>query len=272
LIFGCLSVICSGQNNIFLRADSLTEVGNFDLANLEYERIRFQYPESPEAFTAGIKKGLNQKAAGKYKEATHTFQLLFVDTLSEVKKFEVLYHKAVCSYLAGNLQETHRSLEHLNYWVKDSLLLIPTLPLQALLYAHCEYYPESAEKYEAAKKYFSRDGGAFRVVSSERDLDLKNPEKARRLSLIFPGAGQVYAGYFWKGLSSLLIQTVWAGYAVLSYSQGLYFTGTLSGVSLFLRFWTGGARLAEKLANQKNNSKKQKYLNIFETELMSLKK
>jgi TM2 domain-containing membrane protein YozV len=80
----------------------------------------------------------------------------------------------------------------------------------------------------------------------------RNPGKARLMSMIIPGSGQMYAGYFLKGLTSTVINTGLVLFTIYSFSNGFYMSGAFTGVALFYLFYNGGATYAYDLAEVKN--------------------
>ena len=81
---------------------------------------------------------------------------------------------------------------------------------------------------------------------------IKKPELARSLSFVFPGAGQLYAGYPLDASASLLLQ---AGAFYLGYRwflQEYYLSCLLTTLPVFGELYFGGSRHAEHLAKEKN--------------------
>ncbi len=63
---------------------------------------------------------------------------------------------------------------------------------------------------------------------------MKNPDKAFALSYYFPGAGQMYAGYFWKGLVSTILNAGLIYFSVWNFANGYFFSGAFTGACAFL--------------------------------------
>ena len=94
------------------------------------------------------------------------------------------------------------------------------------------------------------------------------PEYCARLSSFIPGLGEIKAGYPVKGITSFLIHAgliIFTGY---NFYTGFYVTGAISGVLPFLKFYGGGKRLSQNLAEERNEEEaknlKKKYTAIIE--------
>jgi TM2 domain-containing membrane protein YozV len=87
----------------------------------------------------------------------------------------------------------------------------------------------------------------------------KKVERAKLLSTIVPGLGQVYAGYPFQGLSSLLLQSASLGFGVYSVVNEYYLSGFFTGAGLFQAFYFGGIRHTEFLAEKRNVFLKNRY-------------
>jgi len=100
----------------------------------------------------------------------------------------------------------------------------------------------------------------------------KKPWLAASMSVVIPGSGKMYSGYFWDGFMSLLFT---AGNAFLSY-RGFSKYGTASGLgwtfaSVGTFFYLGNIYGSYKAAIRKNNEKKHelqhKLKNIIDSSL-----
>ena len=89
---------------------------------------------------------------------------------------------------------------------------------------------------------------------------LLNPKKARIISYIIPGSGQIYSGNILRGLSSLILQGSIGTYTYFCFKNGFYFSGVFTGLMIFQMLYSGGARYASFLT-VKENSKRIKLYN-----------
>ena len=88
---------------------------------------------------------------------------------------------------------------------------------------------------------------AIHKIFENRKLNNPNPKTALVLSIIFPGAGQIYAGDVKDGINSLLLTSfiaVVAVYVAFEYQP----LDAISIVPWFMRFYQGGIFNAKKIA------------------------
>jgi hypothetical protein len=69
---------------------------------------------------------------------------------------------------------------------------------------------------------------------------------------VIPGAGLIKSGHTGKGITNIVLQLAFAGFAVYNIHTGFYLTGFFSGVQPMRRFYSGGKILTGSLVRQKN--------------------
>lgn len=248
----------SGDERVSARADSLLAAGRFAEAALEYERAVFSGRTAEAKAQALLQKGRCQKLAGNYAEALRSLKRSDTLAVSERLAYHLRYETALCAYLAENPVEADFQLLQIKRlsdpsW-QDSCLL-----LQILVDLEQERWSESRERIIRYAQQENISIDTLQLADEEKDLGLKSRTKARRLSKVVPGLGQVYAGKPWRGLSSFLLTTGAAAYGVVTVLQGYYITGSLSGLGLTYRFYSGGVRYAGRLAEVHNARAKEAY-------------
>lgn len=228
----------SGQD-----ADWFFDAGDYRKAALLYEFEAFKKKSSHTTNEALIKKARALKALMKYKQALATLdRVRFI--ASDSMKWEVGYQKAVLYYLNGNPRESDFEMKKLAL-LDSSFTSLATL--QFLVQVDLNNYKEARIILDQNFDLSSTEVEYILPVK----LKPKDPEKAESLS-IFPGIGQWYAGYFWKGCLSGVVQTGLGVFSLYSLFEGYFFTGTLSGVAGLYTFNLGGRRYAGQLAEKKN--------------------
>lgn len=175
-----------------------------------------------------------------------------------------LYERTLLHFLKEEYQEAQNSLLRYRFfgYPEDKNLLIIEVLCQINL-----------QELDMAKKLMMKhqeDLGIDSMMISTiipEDLKLKEPAKARRISYFVPGVGQMYAGYFGKGLISggaNLVAIAFTGYSLYT---GYFFTGVMTGAAVFYTFYLGGARYAYQLSERKNLEIIKEVENQFKTEL-----
>ena len=95
-----------------------------------------------------------------------------------------------------------------------------------------------------------------------------SPEYCSRLSSYLPGLGAIKAGYPVKGITSFVIQAGLVAFTGYNFYMGYNVTATVSGIFPFLKFYSGGKRLGQRLAD-KHNQKEKNILKQRYTEAIS---
>lgn len=178
------------------------------------------------------------------------------------------YEATLCYYLAQSFSKAKLSLISLQNVPQTATQYKKTAYLEALVNLEMSQWEEaksSSMKISSADLYQD----SVKVLFTElTQLKLKDPEKAETLSYFIPGAGQMYAGKVFRGITSFVLQTGLLGFAGYSFLNGYYFSGTFTGVSLFYVFYMGGARHAEYLAREYNKKKINQVQTKIETLLL----
>lgn len=224
--------------------------GNFLGARVAYERAIFE-GASPVLFNELLlKKADCWKQEGKFMEAYEVLQRANA-TDNRFTQFQVLYESALTAYLQakGDLALGH--IQELRYYFPDTTVqMIDLLEILSL---------NELSRWQDAQIKFSEYSDRYALNLNEHLYDdiiqykLKKPSRAVGLSFIFPGSGQMYSGYFFRGLTSTVINTGWVLFTIYSFSHGFYLSGAFTGVAFFHLFYNGGANYARSLANKRND-------------------
>ena len=255
-IFLCALFITSrAQSNV---ADSLAAQGHTDRALLEYERIIFESTDATIHNAALYKKALLYKNQGRHAEALKTLERANLFFTQDSLTAQIREQIALTAYLSGNYAATHAQLLQIKHFFPTSYEKMHFLHVLAL--NNMAEWPQAKNVYQS---YYDQHPGmalspdeAYGFIENNK---FKDPEKAEKISYFLPGVGQMYAGYFWKGLISSGIQAALIGYGAYGLYQGYFFTGALAGVGLFYAFYTGGARHAGYLAHKRNEQLREEY-------------
>ncbi len=101
-------------------------------------------------------------------------------------------------------------------------------------------------------------------------INRKDPIRASHLSAFFPGAGQIYTGNFGKGLLSFGLTAGFAAFGVFNFIDGYYAMSVVSGLFPALKFYSGGKRLAENLAEKQNSKKTMELKQLYRKHIYNL--
>jgi len=237
-------------------ADRNYENGNLDLAIKTYQRLAFfcveQEPTDIFLKIADIsfKNGNYQSAQTYYGFAIN---LIENDSL----KNELIFKKAFSQMLDKNFQFALIDLLSI-----DSVYGILQNKLNFYL-ATCYF---GLEDFESSKLYFQKcinqsDSLQLNLLFSKKNIYSHSPKIARILSIIIPGSGQIYAGYYRAGINSLLLTSALliAGINSAFNYDPLY--AIFSVAPWYQRYFTGGYTKAENLAQTRTRINRNKTYN-----------
>lgn len=260
-VFLCGTFLTTKAQPLGSYADSLWRAKDYRNAALAFEYQYFTANTDAQRNEALLQKTWCYKALKQFDKAQKTAERIALPSLrNDTAQAAVYYELALCAYLAEHYNESLHFVLQGRHFIKDSSLTANLLPLEILSLNELRRWDEGKAKFE---QYAQQNGiGAsqrdslYRFVRNPR---LRNPDKAHLLSMIFPGAGQWYAGYPSKGITSLAIQTLSLGFGVYSFWHKYYFSGFFTGAGLFNMFYQGGGRYAYYLAQEKNKQLTRRY-------------
>ena len=258
-----------GQNNpkrSLLIADSLMAVERYDLADIYYEKFRFENKEKEKndlAFISRNKALINNKEFEKAYLESSKFYSFNNSIMAEVR-----YYEALAQYLNGNSLMSYLAIQkcnknHLNSSEKlDNYILLKSLVLAD------SRKIEELEKHFRTEEIFNNYDTVKLLEWTEnyKELKFKKPERAEWFSTFLPGTGQWYAGYLVEGTSSVVLNLFGLSFMGYNFLIRNYFTTFTVGSALLNKFYFGGRRRAKYLAEQKNKDIQKENLE----ELLSL--
>lgn len=244
----------------FAKADSIFFRGEYWNASIEYERVFFNAVDNYTRTIALINKSECLKAMAQIGLAEKCLLRINYNGLSDSLIHFSRVQTALCAYLAGNFTNAESQLLQLHNQVVDSLFIISSYPLYALVLNELKMWDKAKEvllTYIRVNKDFglNKDSLAKEIetaYSLEKLPKLINVNRAKLLSSILPGSGQIYSGYFWEGLANASLQ----GIAMASFAYGIYIgyyaTAIVIGFGLLQKLYVGALTRTEYLANKRN--------------------
>lgn len=221
-------------------------------------------------------------------ELEHQFWLAKNDSV----KFNALLNKADVLYTSGNVKaaanELYRSQEFAKTYYQQTVInykkMLFEFVLKQYAFVHqTQLTPQAAtsinklQEYELMylfslneTQYWERCKDSLLKLCSNCSTTLKDsitalpvvydylsPEKAELLSAFLPGLGQTYSTYPLKGFTSLVLNSGFIYITTYAILNSYYVTAVVYGIFPLLKFYNGGKRLSGKLANNKNEIRKQ---------------
>jgi len=242
-------------------ADSLFYSKNYYHAAIYYQKLEFFLQSESLKNEARLLAANSYKLNKNYNVAISHLNSIILNEASDSLIFKVKYQSALMSYLNGNLTVADSYLTQLNYLIKDSSFILSSLLLHAFVLNEQYKWAKAKEKLELLNKHlFISDTLKYnqikQLLDSSYDIKnipkLKNVDKAVKMSTFFPGLGQCYVKNYAEGITSFLALTVIAGGMVVGIFYQYYFTAIFTGNLLIAKFYLGGIKRAEFLAEMYN--------------------
>lgn len=249
-------------------ADSLYLSGNYYEAAIEYERVVFLARDAQLTSQALMKKTQCQKQQFQFDDAYKTLIRIPVSAQSESFIRRVDYEKALCCYLAHRPVDALQILHRLNGEAEDTALLIKSYLVQILAYSEIREWDEARRIcVQQWIPLLSRDKSEVdslqhvcnALFEESNRPELLDIEKARRRALLCPGLGLIYAGKTGEGLLNVAIQASLIYLGIVQWQQQFYLSAYFFGVSLWHRFYLGGARRAIYQCEKQNAEMLKKF-------------
>jgi hypothetical protein len=216
------------------------------------EREIFESRDIKDKNTLLLQKSRIYKEHNSFEAAIESLNRMYPAVLNDSLQQTFFYELALNNYLIGNYTKSEYYLLRLNRLIGDDTMPSKVLFLYVKVLHQLKKWDPAREMVLTLNLSQTDRDNLMLDYESIRNQKLKSPAKAETLSRILPGAGQMYAGKVLRGLTSSTIQLGLLGFAAYSFLNGYYFSGTLTGVSLFYVFYMGGARHAGYLAEEYN--------------------
>ena len=232
-------------------------------------------------------KAIQLQAEGQYEPALRLFERVYYFSKDSLRK-PCLIHLGECNnalgqfgpavdnyqnaiLLAGSAKEKNNIklleiksliLANQDYLVPGVLKDLDTLQFRELIrpynfYTGVYHYLEGNfdSSFRAFNKLAAGDSlktaKLAKIFRQNRKIDRIRPGLALTMSLLLPGSGQVYAGYYKEGINSILLNGAFATITVLTYNAYGLFDAMVAPFPWFFRYYIGGATKARRLAIQR---------------------
>ena len=226
----------------------LLSLGNDDAAITEYKRFLFFHPDDARAGEAYYHIGLAYRKQAMWTAAVTAMRTAIQITTDKETKTERQLALAVT--LIANKNYDMGLLELIKVTMRN-----PSKPqyrramfLQGVAYL----YQFRWEEARAALKNYTDDAALDTHFEAALKAPRKSAKLAKILSIILPGAGQVYTGNWQDGLNAFVLNGALGFATVDAALDGYYMDATLWATALFLRYYQGNYYRAGKAAEAFN--------------------
>ena len=274
LTFFSINRICAADH--FPNAKKIYSEGRFFEASIEFERAIYYETDSDRIALCRYYKLLCYKGLGEYDKALEELKKVNMNSVPDSIFLVFSYEQVLCSYLNEDLNQALQNIDKVYLRFKDTLRILEFLPLNILCLNSCRewnnalilwnFYIDNTRLNDSVKKIFRQE--VYRLYDKRNVPRFYFTDKAEKLSVFFPGSGQIYCRAVGEGIFNMSINAALLYYACSQFYNQFYCTGYFVGLKLFNRFYAGGIRRAKSLAEEKNE-KGIKAFNLKNSDLMS---
>jgi tetratricopeptide (TPR) repeat protein len=184
---------------------------------------------------------------GNYEQAAFYFDLVYQNAPSDSLKNEALVQKSAAFLLQGRFPEARREILSIetkgsSFWAERK-----TLYTAACLYGERDFSASEKTMMTLAENDPNKRKALKKAYRKAKKINKKKPKTAKTLSMVIPGAGQLYAGDYRNALNSFGLNAVmgyWFYYTAISLSLS---DAVLSTGPWLFRYYAGGFQRAPAL-------------------------
>lgn len=259
LLLIILNLPAKGQSiaQAFTLANQEFEAGRFASAIETYQRVLFF--DSTQTYSPSIYARIAHSlyTEKRFAEAANYYDLAYFSTDEDSSQTAYSLQKVACLLFLKQYSFAEVELVDL-----PNPISRPTQERERRLYVGLTAYAQGEfDQAEAAFKSLVTDTTQVHALFRTNDrISRINPKKARILSMILPGLGQLYVGDVKNGLNSLLLTGGLFYLGLRSALNTTFIEGTLSFLPWVQRYYQGGFQKAERIAHEKIQEKRYELL------------
>lgn len=261
-IYLCVPYLTSAQDSIFSLGDNYLELGEYNNAALEYERIIYNSNTKDETNKAIFGKANAYKLSHNFTKASGELERIKLFLLEEEEKNIYYYEKILLYYLDSEFEKAALSIEDM-YMNIDSSRCYNTLFIQVLVYNELARYEEAKTK---ADKYIigledNRENTKTEIDNIYSTLPKQKSEKLGNILSFFPGLGHFYAGYYMEGIASFTINASVLSFGIYNAFNAHYITAYLGGAGILSGTYFGSYERGNLMVQKRNYIRRRAFNN-----------
>lgn len=256
---------------VLRHADHLYESGDSVAAVTEYKRYLFLSPPGESSADAyhGIALALREQY--QWDASLIAFDLSLRTTTSDEKIWQRQIDSIATMIAAGRYAGAEYQLARLAALAgnaPDSQAKMQTLDHYLAILQVLQYHWEDAAIVVSRMTERDQSSGhgssvdwlrLIALIEEAQAAPRKSPTTARGLSVLLPGAGQVYAGAVASGVGALAINAAGVGLLTYTLLNGYYLESALLFLYVVTRFYSGNLYNAESAALEWNRRSDEEY-------------
>lgn len=262
----CSLIVGSSQaqttEELFKFADEQHAINNLDAAENAYQRVIFFDTTSLKA-KAFQRVGDIQFKRHEFNKAAFNYDLAYSSETSDTAKASITLKKAFCLILLEKYQLALVELFSSN----DSVFLEKKSFYMGLSYFQIDELPTAQEYFLKTASSDSAKKEINKLFTEYHSKKIKSPSKARTLSSITPGLGQLYAGDIKNAFNSALLTSALGILFIYTGINYGYLDAVLSVLPWLQRYYLGGIKKAGIIVQEKEQKRKDTLRNAILSEL-----
>ena len=258
-----VSLEAGGPDPALQLAGRFLAAGDFDAAVTEYKRYIFFSATAgdPQLSEAYRDIGLAFRSQGRWAEArealNNSIQSASDEQFRDLRRIDL----AVVEIAAGNRSAAEFLLVKVEMFSRDEAVKRRAAFFRGVCALYGGEWDKAGEAFAAHFNSATDHDFLARLqelLARAKKRRLKSPILAKWMSILLPGSGQIYSGYWGNGLNALVINGA-LGYLLvkdlLDRQAGSFIFNT---IFLFSRFYLGNIHIAKDLANRRNQELKRR--------------
>lgn len=250
IIFLIISTSVSAQTAIetqYKYADDLYKNKLYFDAITEFKRLLFFDEQKQYSYEANFKIGKSYKQGARWDDAIKYFTLADMNAKEDSQKFNAQIEIVKVNILR---RTTDRALQLLDTLDNDFRFLNKKNEInywRGWAYMFADNWKNASSCFAAIDSQHE-----LKMLSDTIDKEKYSVSLAKILSFIIPGAGQVYTGHYFSGALSFAWNVLFGYLTIDSFIDNRVFDGIMTGSLLWMRFYKGNYKNAEKFAQEEN--------------------
>ncbi len=212
----------------------------------ELKRLNFFDKKKEYAYKSNFLIGKSYKEGGKFPEALRYFALAEINAADDSDLYEAKISAVRVNILRRTTAQALRLLDKLQADLRFRDRRDELIYWKGWVFIFADEWDNAAEQFAEIKN------DSLSNLCEQVSGDKYNVTAAKVLSYIVPGAGQFYTGHYFSGLLSLGWNVLWGYLTVKAFADERIFDGIVIGNFLWLRFYLGNLKNAEKFADEEN--------------------
>jgi len=242
--------------------------GQYNVALQKFARINYFKPDTLQTLVY-LHIGNCETGLGEYYKAINSYDDALLADIHNEHQTEIQIQKLKAEILVHNMRLALLTIKEIDTLksvnVRDEVLFY-----EGAIHFYKEEYPDAEKDWLRLVSQDSSKQQRIKVLFRQnKKINRLKPGIAIALSIVLPGAGQIYAGDIKEGINSLLLT---GGLFVLGYNTGMVYNVFNAIVAVgpwFLRYYQGGILRAGDIVKAK---RAQRHKAIYSKILEALKK